>query len=85
MNPVIYDGRSFRDVSLGDTIENFLKPKRAPTRREKLGLADGVPTPPSSPTSDTSPPPQAHTRRLRPATRKSRARIVKAGKGKLID
>ena len=69
-NPLTMDGRPWRDVSLGDTLESILKPKRTPTRREKLNLPDDVPTPPSSPASSPSPPP------LRPATRKSKRNLL---------
>ena len=65
-NPLTMDGRSWRDVSLGDTLEEMLRPKMPPTRRERLNLPDDVPTPPPSPPSSPSPPP------LRPAMRKSR-------------
>ena len=57
LNPVVMDGRSFRDVSLGDTLEELLRLKCALTRRELLNLPDEVPTPPSTPPSDPSPPP----------------------------
>ena len=62
------DGKSWRDVSLGDTLEEILLPKRPLTRRERMNLPDEVSTPPSSPCSSPSPP------KLQPATRKSRKR-----------
>ena len=49
------DGRHLRDASLGDSLERILRPKKTPTRREKLNLPDEVPTPPSTPLS-VSPP-----------------------------
>ena len=62
------DEKSWRDVSLGDTLEEILLPKRPLTRRERMNLPDEVSTPPSSPCSLPSPP------KLQPATRKSRKR-----------
>lgn len=70
MNPLYADGRPWRDVSLGDSIEDILKPKRGPTRREKLNLPDDVITPPSSPSTPS--PPRPPPRRLRAAQRKSK-------------
>ena len=69
-NPLTMDGRSWRDVSLGDTLEEMLRPKMPPTRRERLNLPDDVPTPPPSPPSSPSPLP------LRPAMRKSRRNLI---------
>ena len=65
-NPLTMDGRSWSDVSLGDTLEEALRPKMPTTRRERTNLPDDVPTPPPSPPSSSSPLP------LRPAMRKSR-------------
>ena len=60
------DGKSWQDVSLGDTHEEILLPKRPLTRRERMNLPDEVPNPPTSPCSSPSPP------KLRPARMKSR-------------
>ena len=67
-DPLTMDGKSWQDVSLGDTLEEILLPKRPLTRRERMNLPDEVSTPPSSPCSLPSPP------KLQPATRKSRKR-----------
>ena len=67
-DPLTMDGKSWRDVSLGDTLEEILLPKRPLTRRERMNLPDEVSAPPSSPCSSPSPP------KLQPATRKSRKR-----------
>ena len=49
------NGRHFRDVSLGDSLERILQPKKTPKGRERFNLPDEAPMPPSTPPS-VSPP-----------------------------
>ena len=42
-DPLTMDGKSWRNVSLGDTLEEILLPKRPLTRRERMNLPDEVP------------------------------------------
>ena len=43
-DPLTMDGKSWQDVSLGDTLEEILLPKRPLARRERMNLPDEVPT-----------------------------------------
>ena len=75
-NPLTDDGRPWRDISLGDTLEEILRPKTAPTRRERMNLPEEVPMPPSYPCSSPTLPPPRSRGGMRPATRKSKRNFI---------